>query len=179
MFLFHNRLHFVLKETRPESRQPCSGLGKVSDRILAIGATIIGMFIIALFFVGTLISGFASQSAFVQACLHPNDEFVGDKEFAGWWIFTSVIVSTNLLAIMINASIYIWLKYEEEEIRMVMTEVTKIYGTLHFFRVSHRFIIIFIILVISNVMHLFWISNTLFILLDSDSGNRYNLLSHS
>ena len=126
MIRFHNRLHFVLKETRPESRQACRGLGKVPDRILAIGATIIGMFIIALFFVGTLISGTASQSAFVQACLHPNEEFVGDKELVGWWIFTSVIVSTNLLAIMINASIYIWLKYEEEEIRMVMTEVSEI-----------------------------------------------------
>ena len=126
MIRFHNRLHFVLKETRPESRQACRGLGKVPDRILAIGATIIGMFIIVLFFVGTLVSGSASQSAFVQACLHPNEEFVGDKELVGWWIFTSVIVSTNLLAIMINASIYIWLKYEEEEIRMVMTEVSGI-----------------------------------------------------
>ena len=126
MIRIHNRLHFVLKETRPESRQACRGLGKVPDRILAIGATIIGMFIIALFFFGTLISGTASQSAFVQACMHPNEEFVGDKELVGWWIFTSVIVSTNLLAIMINASIYIWLKYEEEEIRMVMTEVSDI-----------------------------------------------------
>ena len=58
--------------------------------------------------------------------MHPNEEFVGDKELVGWWIFTSVIVSTNLLAIMINALIYIWLKYEEEEIRMVMTEVGEI-----------------------------------------------------
>ena len=120
------RLHFIVKDARPECNGCSSCCIGSTERAYAIRSSILCMLIVLLFFIATWMFGSDSGAAFAQSCLRPNDAYT--EMFEKWWVFSSIVTMINILGIVLCASLYTWLKREECDTTLITTKVYKLHA---------------------------------------------------
>ena len=105
-----NRLYFVTKEARPNSKGCAPRCLETTERTLAIRASIIGLLFVFMALIFTWVFGETKGGGFLEACLRPNEEHT--QKFGIYWVINFVIIGTNMIGVILCALLYVWLKRE-------------------------------------------------------------------
>ena len=105
-----NRLYFVTKEARPNSKGCAPRCFETTERTFAIRASIAGLLVVLMLLISIWVFPDTKGGGFLEACLHPNEEHT--QKYGKVWVINFVIIGTNVVGVVLCALLYVWLKRE-------------------------------------------------------------------